>query len=450
MAAQDKNSTIIASKPSLLGGREPVLSAGEVKQFASLIPKLRFNEFEGEWDKCFLGKISLKIGSGSTPSGGNQVYQNFGIPFIRSQNVTDNRLVLDETHISEDINLKMQGSIVKSNDILLNITGGSIGRTCVVPKNFIIGNVNQHVCIIRLKEKYSPRFIQPFLTSHKGQKLIYQGQTGSGREGINFQSIRLFKLNIPSLPEQQKIASFLSAVDEKIQQLTKKKELLEVFKKGVMQQLFSQQIRFTPSLEDFEEELTQGMLVDIAANYPDWNWVGGNKLFNNISDKNHNSDLPILAITQDQGAIPRDMIDYQMTVTEKSIASYKVVQVGDFVISLRTFQGGIEYSNYHGICSPAYIILRPNTDDVDRTFYKFYLKTSYYIKQLQKNLEGIRDGKMISYKYFSEIKLPFPSLPEQKKIANYLTVMETKIESVNQQIKKTQEFKKGLLQQMFV
>ena len=121
----------------------------------------------------------------------------------------------------------------------------------------------------------------------------------------------------------------------------------------------------------------------------------GNVLFDSISDKDHNSDLPILAITQDQGAIPRDLIDYKMTVTEKSIASYKVVQKGDFVISLRSFQGGIEYSNYHGICSPAYIILRPNQDNVYREFYKYYLKTSNYIKQLQKNLEGIRDGKMI-------------------------------------------------------
>ena len=83
----------------------------------------------------------------------------------------------------------------------------------------------------------------------------------------------------------------------------------------------------------------------------------GNEIFENISDKNHNSDLPILAITQDNGAIPRDLIDYNVTVTDKSIESYKVVQIGDFIISLRSFQGGVEYSAYKGICSPAYIVL---------------------------------------------------------------------------------------------
>ncbi len=399
------------------------------------LPNLRFRGFEGDWDEILVKEIAVKIGSGSTPKGGNQVYQESGVPFIRSQNVVGNQLVLDQTHISEKTNLRMKGSIVKPNDILLNITGGSIGRTCVVPEDFEIGNVNQHVCIIRLKNDYSPKFLQPYLDSIRGQKLISQSQTGSGREGLNFQSIGLFKIKFPTLPEQQKIASFLGAVDEKIQQLTRKKAFLEQYKKGVMQQLFSGKLRFKP--EDGKA-------------FPEWDWVGGNELFINISDKKHDSDLPILAITQEHGAIPRDLIDYNISVTDKSIESYKVVQKGDFVISLRTFQGGIEYSNYQGICSPAYIILRPSSDNVDRQFYKFYLKTPFYIKQLQKNLEGIRDGKMISYKYFSEISLPFPSLPEQQKIANCLSAFDAKIESVNQQLTQTQAFKKGLLQQLFV
>jgi type I restriction enzyme S subunit len=402
-----------------------------------VVPAIRFKEFNSDWRKVKLGDLVVKVGSGVTPKGGSQVYTTNGILFIRSQNVNYNSLHLeDTTYIPERIHAKMNGSVVKPNDILLNITGASIGRSCVVPNKIKEANVNQHVCIIRFKkEENSPVFHQSFLSSYKGQKLVFQGQAGGGREGLNFQSIRSFKYSIPSLPEQQKIAAFLSAVDEKIRQLTRKKELLEQYKKGVMQKLFSQELRFKD--EDGND-------------YPDWDWVGGNELFDNISDKNHNSDLPILAITQDQGAIPRDMIDYQMTVTEKSIASYKVVQVGDFVISLRTFQGGIEYSDYKGICSPAYIILRPSSQDVDRVFYKFYLKTSYYIKLLQKNLEGIRDGKMISYKYFSEIKLPFPSLLEQQKIADYLSAIDTKIASVNNQITQTQTFKKGLLQQMFV
>lgn len=90
-----------------------------------------------------------------------------------------------------------------------------------------------------------------------------------------------------------------------------------------------------------------------------WEISNGRQLFESISNKNHNSDLPILAISQEYGAVPREMIDYKISVTDKSIESYKVVEKGNFIISLRSFQGGIEYSNYHGICSPAYVILKP-------------------------------------------------------------------------------------------
>ena len=96
----------------------------------------------------------------------------------------------------------------------------------------------------------------------------------------------------------------------------------------------------------------------------EWDYVNGNELFVPIVNKNHNSDLPILAITQDQGAVPRDLIDYNVIVSDKSIAGYKVVEIGDFIISLRSFQGGIEYSNYKGLCSPAYIVLRRKNDSI--------------------------------------------------------------------------------------
>ncbi|MQY77722.1 MAG: hypothetical protein GH151_00770 [Bacteroidetes bacterium] len=209
------------------------------------IPTLRFPWFEGEWSVIRLGNETRKIGSGVTPRGGSKVYKDKGVLFIRSQNVNHDKLNLDDvTFIPEEIHEQMRSSEVHPSDILLNITGASIGRSCVVPHDFKTGNVNQHVCIIRLINDQLPKFYQAFLSSSKGQKLVYQGQAGGGREGLNFQSIKFFKITIPSIPEQQKIASFLSAVDQKIQQLTRKKELLELYKKGVMQKIFSQEIRF--------------------------------------------------------------------------------------------------------------------------------------------------------------------------------------------------------------
>ncbi len=180
----------------------------------------------------------------------------------------------------------------------------------------------------------------------------------------------------------------------------------------------------------------------------EWQYLNGDELFEPISNRDHNSDLPILAISQEHGAIPREMIDYTVIASKESINSYKVVGKGDFIISLRSFQGGIEYSNYKGICSPAYIILRKK-QKLDDIFFKFYFKTDLYIRQLNKNLEGIRDGKMVSYKQFSEILLPYPSINEQKKISSHLTSIEELIGSHKQKLDTLKNHKSGLMQNLF-
>ena len=174
----------------------------------------------------------------------------------------------------------------------------------------------------------------------------------------------------------------------------------------------------------------------------------GNVLFDSISNKNHNSDLPILAITQEYGAIPRDQIDYNVSVTDSSLKSYKVVEIGDFIISLRSFQGGIEYSLYHGICSPAYIILRKKTPIIEQ-YYKYYFKTSKFIQDLNKDLEGIRDGKMVSYSQFSSILLPKPENKEQQKIADCLSSLDELVAAEDKKLKALKAHKQGLMQKLF-
>lgn len=179
-----------------------------------------------------------------------------------------------------------------------------------------------------------------------------------------------------------------------------------------------------------------------------WKKFFGNELFEQISDKNPEPGLPVLAITQEYGAIPRDMIDYHVSVTDKSIESYKVVKPGDFIISLRSFQGGIEYSQYHGICSPAYVILRRRMDGSD-AYFKHYLKTDRFIQILTKNLEGLRDGKMISYKQFSELQIPVPAPEEQQKIADCLSSLDELITAQGRKVEVLKTHKKGLMQQLF-
>lgn len=198
-----------------------------------------------------------------------------------------------------------------------------------------------------------------------------------------------------------------------------------------------------------ENKLVPELRFPEFVNGGEWSIKNGDKVFDQISNKKHNSDLPILAITQEYGAIPREQIDYTVIVTDKSVESYKVVEVGDFIISLRSFQGGIEYSNYKGLCSPAYIILRKKNQETVDSFYKQYFKYDSYIIDLNRDLEGIRDGKMVSYKQFSKILLPNPNPAEQQKIASCLSSLDELINAHSQKLDALKEHKKGLMQQLF-
>jgi type I restriction enzyme S subunit len=180
----------------------------------------------------------------------------------------------------------------------------------------------------------------------------------------------------------------------------------------------------------------------------EWKNTFGDEIFYQINNKDHNSDLPVLAITREHGAIPRDMIGYHVSVTEKSIESYKIVEIGDFIISLRSFQGGIEYSGFNGICSPAYVILRIKQGYI-ADYFRHFLKTDRFIGQLTKNIEGLRDGKMVSYKQFSELLLPSPSQMEQQKIADCLSSLDDLITLESQKLNALKTHKKGLMQQLF-
>ena len=175
---------------------------GSVKCIEDEIP---FDVPEG-WAWCRLLPLTIKIGAGSTPTGGAAVYSTSGIKFIRSQNVYDDGLVLtDVAYISEEINQKKSGSIVKPKDILLNITGGSIGRCALVPDDFDIANVNQHVIIIRLVNPELRKYLHDVITSPYIQEQILSRQVGSGRGGLSAETLSTFLIPLPPMNEQVSI-----------------------------------------------------------------------------------------------------------------------------------------------------------------------------------------------------------------------------------------------------
>ena len=173
------------------------------------------------WSVIKLKKITSRISSGKTPSGGAEIYVDTGVIFLRSQNVYDEGLRLEDVvRIPEKIDDEMSSSRVIGGDILLNITGGSIGRSCCVPHDFESANVNQHVCAIRLRQSELVAFVELFFKSDIIKRQIDYVQNGAAREGLNFEQIGNFSICIPPPEERKLIVENVQAKIKHISELT--------------------------------------------------------------------------------------------------------------------------------------------------------------------------------------------------------------------------------------
>ena len=218
------------------------------------VPNLRFKEFQGEWEKCRLEDLTAKVGSGSTPKGGNAVYTSAGHCFVRSQNVGMGYLILDDVaHINDGIHQKHKATELKEDDVLLNITGASIGRTAIATKEIEGGNVNQHVCIIRANTKVSPKFLCDYIQTKKIQNYIQSLQTGGSREGLNFEQIRSFPISLPNIAEQNNIAQLLDKLNERIATQNKIIEDLNKLKYAISKKLLYNDKWTTYKIQDIAE-----------------------------------------------------------------------------------------------------------------------------------------------------------------------------------------------------
>lgn len=193
-----------------------------------------------EWSITKIKSGVTKIGSGKTPSGGAETYTDSGVIFLRSQNVYDCTLNLESpTYISPEVDATMKSTRVFPDDVLLNITGGSIGRCSIVPKTLGLANVNQHVCIIRTNSLiFLPKYMQYFWVSTLGHLAIDLYQTGGNREGMSADAIRNTPIPYAPLNEQKEIADYLDAKCAEIDGLITRKEQLvkelESYKKSLI------------------------------------------------------------------------------------------------------------------------------------------------------------------------------------------------------------------------
>ncbi|MDI6802976.1 MAG: restriction endonuclease subunit S [Bacteroidota bacterium] len=206
--------------------------------------KIENGELPKGWKWVKLGEKLDFVGSGITPKGGREVYQSSGVIFIRSQNVYPNKLELDDVaYISDKIDERMKRTRVQPDDVLLNITGASIGRSAFVPSKFPRANVNQHVCILRSNQNtLFSKYLSSYLNSSRAQSEIMNTQSGATRQGLNFEQIRNLNLPICPIEEQhrivQEIESRLSVADKLEETITASLQQSETLRQSILKKAF--------------------------------------------------------------------------------------------------------------------------------------------------------------------------------------------------------------------
>lgn len=279
-----------------------------------------------------------------------------------------------------------------------------------------------------------------FIYSEIGRKLPSKIQQEARTGNIPYIVMdMLTKLDIclPSLPEQTVIGSFFQDIDQLISLQQRKLEVFKEQKKTYLKLLFPAKGQTKPALRfaGFEDE---------------WEQQKASEIFYSVSDKNH-VDLPVLSASQEHGMVKRDEIGIDIKYDKASVKTYKRVKPGQFVIHLRSFQGGFAYSDIEGITSPAYTVIDFSKSNKHfDLFWKEVFTSQNFIKRLETVTYGIRDGRSISFSDFSSLKLQCPSLPEQEAIGSFFQDLDKAIAKQEEKVNQLKESKQTLLRKMFI
>jgi|25_taG_2_1085351.scaffolds.fasta_scaffold00179_3 type I restriction enzyme S subunit len=401
-----------------------------VIKIKSAVPKIRFKEFEENW------RIN-KIGS-----------------FVKERSVTaqselplysltiENGVVPKSKRYERSFLVKGKGNAYKMmlpGDFAFNPMNLRFGALAKYKGKKEIA-VSKYYNIFYCLGNSNPAFMEYYLTRYNMIQYYNKMSTGTLEEKkrVHYSDFVNFKKLFPSLPEQQKIASFLTAVDKKIQQLNHKKALLEIYKKGVMQKLFSQEIRFRDENGKEFPEWKKRRLIDvgeiITGSTPptaDASYYDGKRLFVSPADIDR----------------CRHIMETKTKISDKGVKKGRLIKKGAVLfVCIGSTIGKVAQAGENCITNQQINSIEANLDNSNDFVYALL---TYYGKKI-KRLAGVQAVPQINKTDFSNLKFSFPSLEEQQKIADFLSAIDLKIEAVSQQIEKTQTFKKGLLQQMFV
>lgn len=394
------------------------------------VPKLRFPGFTEDWEQRKLSDILVERNEQQVETNEYPLMsfvQGHGV-IPKGERYDRSFLVLDQSKKYKRTEL---GDFIYSSN---NLETGSIGinktgKAVISPVYSIFYGVSigdsQFIGIMSLL----PRFIAKMIRFRQG---VVYGQWRIHEK--DFLDISIF---IPSEAERTKITKLILSIEELITLHQRKLNNLKLKKKALLQKLF-------PKNGERYPELRFPGFTDA------WEQRKADYIFKSVTEKGY-SELPVLSASQELGMVYRDQNGIDIQHDKKNESSYKRVSPGQFVIHLRSFQGGFAYSEVEGITSPAYTVMSfKNSSEQYGLFWKYVFKSETFIKRLETITYGIRDGRSISFSDFKSLMLQYPSFSEQELIGDLIAVIESGITLHQRKLDHLQLQKKALLQQMFV
>lgn len=398
-------------------------------------PKLRFKEFDGDWDTSKIDKIA-SVTSGGTPSRANPEYWNGDIPWVTTSLVDFNVIHSAEEFITKEGVNNSSAKLFPKDTILMAMYGQGITRGKVAILG-IEATTNQACCAIKLKDGYETQFIFQNLMNRYDE--IRDLSNDGGQKNLSAGIIKDIEISIPSKGEQTKIATFLSAVDEKISQLTQKHQLLSQYKQGMMQKLFSQQLRFKADDGSEFREWKIGKLGDITSiqggfAFKSTNFGKGMTKVIRIGDIEKNINLDSFT-----GIYSNEIPDTRYLISENAIV---------MALSGATFGKLGKVNQGYAYINQRVATFKVFKDSLNEFLYQIMLSQEFttYIQ----SIPSASAQPNISNQDVINFEMMIPCLEEQTKIANFLSSIDQKIDVVSGQIEQAKLWKKGLLQQMFV
>ena len=295
------------------------------------------------------------------------------------------------------------------------------------------GMVSPAYIVAKPNGKVYPPFMDYYMKAPRMVGMINRQSYGvtDFRKRLYWDSFAPIPCVLPPVREQKKIAEILSTQDKAIELQARKIEELKRFKKGCLEKMFPRKGQKVP------EKRFPGFTDD-------WEQRKLGEVFEEYSEKNH-SELPVLTILQGSGTIHRDESDRSLLYDKSNLSNYKMVHEDDFIVHLRSFEGGLEIATNTGIISPAYHTF--HGENTDSRFYYSYFRSKRFIDiDLKPHVYGIRDGRSIDIEGMKTIKIPFPYYEEQKAIGTYIRNLDNLIALHQRKLEEMKKQKKALMQ----